>query len=66
MDVFRALGARRELQVLGQGTTFAELSRVALGAFGLPLPPLPEQTAIARFLDHADRRIRRYLRAKES
>ena len=29
------------------------------------LPPLPEQTAIVRFLDHADRRIRRYLRAKE-
>ena len=31
----------------------------------LPLPPYPEQTAIVRFLDHADRRIRRYLRAKE-
>jgi len=29
------------------------------------LPPLPEQTAIARFLDHADRRIRRYIRAKQ-
>ena len=30
-----------------------------------PLPPLTEQAAIARFLDHADRRIRRYIRAKE-
>ena len=29
------------------------------------LPPLSEQTAIARFLDHADRRIRRYIRAKQ-
>ena len=29
------------------------------------LPPLPEQTAIARFLDHVDRRIRRYIRAKQ-
>ena len=29
------------------------------------VPPLPEQRAIARFLDHADRRIRRYIRAKE-
>jgi type I restriction enzyme S subunit len=27
------------------------------------LPPLPEQAAIVRFLDHADRRIRRYIRA---
>ena len=29
------------------------------------LPPLLEQAAIVRFLDHADRRIRRYIRAKE-
>ena len=29
------------------------------------LPPLPEQAAIVRFLDHVDRRIRRYLRAKQ-
>ena len=31
----------------------------------LPVPPLPEQTAIVRFLDHADRRIQRYIRAKQ-
>ena len=29
------------------------------------LPPPTEQTAIVRFLDHADRRIRRYIRAKQ-
>jgi len=29
------------------------------------LPPLPEQTAIVRFLDYMDRRIRRYIRAKQ-
>ena len=29
------------------------------------LPPLPEQAAIVRFLDHAGRRIRRYIRAKQ-
>ncbi len=29
-----------------------------------PVPPPAEQAAIARFLDHADRRIRRYIRAK--
>jgi type I restriction enzyme, S subunit len=30
-----------------------------------PLPPLPEQSAIVRFLDYNDRRIRRYIRAKQ-
>ena len=30
-----------------------------------PVPPRAEQTAIVRFLDHADRRIRRYIRAKQ-
>ena len=37
-------------------------------AFGnqlFPVPPSREQRAIARYLDHADRRIRRYIRAKE-
>ena len=29
------------------------------------LPPLPEQATIVSFLDHADRRIRRYIRAKQ-
>ena len=30
-----------------------------------PIPPLPEQRAIVRYLDHADRGIRRYVDAKE-
>ena len=30
-----------------------------------PVPPRDEQTAIVRFLDHFDRRIRRYIRAKQ-
>jgi type I restriction enzyme S subunit len=30
-----------------------------------PLPPLSEQAAIVRFLDHADRQIRRYIRARQ-
>ena len=29
------------------------------------VPPLPEQTSIVNFLDHADLRIRRYIRANE-
>jgi type I restriction enzyme S subunit len=29
------------------------------------IPPLPEQTAIVRFLDYVERRIRRFIRAKQ-
>ena len=36
----------------------------ARGSRDLAIPPLPEQSAIVRFLAHADRRIRRYIRAK--
>jgi type I restriction enzyme, S subunit len=35
-----------------------------LKAIPTPLPPLEEQLAIVRFLDHADRRIRRYIAAR--
>ena len=50
---------------LVRGSTRDRISRSMLGSFSLPLPPVPEQTAIARFLDHIDRRIQRYIRAKE-
>ena len=36
-----------------------------MSGMAIALPPLPEQAAIVRFLDHADRRIRRYIRAKQ-
>ena len=36
-----------------------------IGGMAIASPPLPEQTAIVRFLDHADRRIRRYIHAKQ-
>ena len=39
--------------------------RAQLKYLNLPLPSPSEQTAIVRFLDHADRRIRRYIRAKQ-
>ena len=57
--------ARGELASLGQGTTFPELPASKLADLRITLPPLPEQAAIVRFLDHADRRIQRYIRAKQ-
>ncbi len=36
-----------------------------VGGMPITLPSLPEQAAIVRFLDHADRRIKRYIRAKQ-
>lgn len=35
------------------------------GSEVVPFPPPPEQAAVARFLAHADRRIQRYIRAKQ-
>ena len=50
---------------MGRGITIMHIYGTQLKRLTLPLPPLPEQTAIVRFLDHVDRRIRRYIRAKE-
>lgn len=44
----------------GQDLNFENFSEV-----DLPLPPIRDQSAIARFLEHADRRIRRYIRTKQ-
>ena len=44
----------------GQNIDYENLSRSLL-----PCPPLPEQAAIVRFLDHAARRIRRHIRAQQ-
>ena len=56
-----------ELRVRSKGVWVSrlQLSDEAFLAAPLPLPPPAEQSAIVRFLDHADRRIRRYIRAKE-
>ena len=42
-----------------------DLSLARLREIPFSVPPLPEQVAIGRYLDHADRRIRRYIRAKQ-
>ena len=50
---------------MGRGFTVIHIYGDQLKRLALPLPPVHEQAAIVRFLDHADRRIRRYIRAKE-
>ena len=46
------------------GTAYPAIPESRLGSFHVPLPPLPEQAAIVRYLDYVDRRIRRYVAAK--
>ena len=57
--------ARPELESIGQGSTFTEISRGKLGGFLVAVPPSSEQAAIVRYLDYVDRRVRRYVSAKE-
>ncbi len=51
--------------VLTDKATIAHFTAEKFGALLASIPPLPEQAAIVRFLDHADRRIRRYIRAQQ-
>ena len=43
-----------QLQDLGNGATFKELSKATISKFKIPLPPLEEQKKIAAILDAAD------------
>ena len=53
------------LRVMAISSTIENVNGEKYANAALPLPPLSEQAAIVRFLDHADRRIRRYIRAKQ-
>ena len=53
------------LQVLGRGSTFMELSTDELKALHVPEPPLPQQRAIADYLDRETARIDALIGAKE-
>lgn len=47
------------------GTAYPAIPEARLSSFCVPVPPYSEQAAIVRFLDHVNRRIRRYIHAKQ-
>jgi type I restriction enzyme S subunit len=55
------------IDVINASTFGAKMPRADwnfIGSLPQALPPLPEQAAIVRYLDHVDRRVRRLVRAK--
>ena len=56
--------AQTQKSLMGRGITIMHIYSGQLKYLWLPLPPLPEQRAIVRYLDYVDRRIRRYITAK--
>ena len=63
--VISSINLANQFYIRANGVTRFGLSHHAIKSVWLPLAPPPEQAAIVRFLDHADRRIQRYIRAKE-
>jgi len=66
-QLVRSIPFQWELQVRSKGIWVSRL-QLTDDAFlnaPLPMPPSEEQTAIVRFLDYKDRRIRRFIRAKQ-
>jgi type I restriction enzyme S subunit len=63
-----ALMAAFRAEAKGLGTGDAGFLRLYTDRFGnipIALPPRDEQAAIVKFIDYADRRIRRYIRARQ-
>lgn len=51
------LARRSDLQALGSGSTFMELSSEALGSLSVPVPPVREQSRTVEYLDAETARI---------
>ena len=66
-ELVRSTPFNWELQVRSKGIWISrlQLTDEAFLRAPFPLPPPEEQAVIACYLDHADRRIRRYIRAKQ-
>jgi type I restriction enzyme S subunit len=66
-ELVRSIPFNWELRVRSKGvwTSRLQLTDDSFLDAPFPLPPLPEQSAIVRFLDHVDRKIKKYIRAKQ-
>src|SRR5687767_15019557 len=66
-NLVRSTAFHWELRVRSKGVWTSRLQLTDESFLGcpFPVPPLAEQTAIVRYLDYVDRRIRRYIRAKQ-
>ena len=60
----RAPYVKQQVELASKGSIMQGLNSSIVKDVVLVIPPLPEQAAIVRFLDHADRRIRRAIAAK--
>ena len=65
LRALQSKGLAYQFHIEAKGVTRYGLSHAGIKSVWLPLPPLPEQTAIVRYLDHADERIRRYISGKQ-
>ena len=66
--LFRAiqsLPVAYQFHMRANGVTRYGLTQDAIKSTRIPVPPSGEQAAIARFLDHVERRIHRYIDAKQ-
>jgi type I restriction enzyme S subunit len=65
LRAIQSQGVATQYHVSANGVTRYGLSHDAIKSVVLPIPPPDEQYAITRYLDHVDRRIRRYIRARQ-
>jgi type I restriction enzyme S subunit len=65
LRALQSQGVAVQFRMSANGVTRYGLSHDAIKSVLLPIPPLPEQVGIVRFLDHADLRIRRSIVAKK-
>lgn len=64
--VMNTVAAMGWFDAINNKATIAHFTREKFGSLGMPVPPPSEQSAIVRFLNHADLRIRHYIHVKQN